>query len=90
VPSLRVVLGPGLALASWSLYLGDAKATAGTVGGPAGPVPVGVATRVEGVELVMDALLFHGANPEPVRVQCRGAVNDPETLAQKTLDALNR
>ena len=53
-------------------------------------LPVGVATRVEGVELVMDALLFHGANPEPVRVQCRGAVDDPETLAQKTLDALNR
>ncbi len=53
-------------------------------------LPVGVATRVEGAELVMDALLFHGTDPAPVRVQCRGAVNDPETLAQKTLDALNR
>ena len=60
VPSLRVVLGPGLALASWSLYLGDAKATAGTVGGPAGPVPVGVATLAPGAN-ASDAAAFSSA-----------------------------
>jgi hydroxymethylbilane synthase len=51
-------------------------------------VPIGAYARIEGTELVLDALVGSVDGTRIIRTQLRGAVENPEALGKRAVDAL--